>query len=175
VTGLGWFDSSARGELNNNKEQAQMSVNIPAGRYQGQVASYEFGPDPRNGTPIVRINMRVTDGPYAGQTAQFKNGFGEKAVKYTKRALLALGWQGKDIKTAADDIAAAKKTVPMEIVIADWEGRQWSSVRSIGAFSDPLGKADDATVKDVNQWLADVGEEEPAAQPANGRNSDLPF
>jgi hypothetical protein len=100
--------------------------------------------------------MRVTEGPHAGQTAQFKNGFGEKAVKYTKRALLALGWSGKDIDTAKDEIEKAAKVVPMQIVIARFEDREWSSVRSIGAFGEPLKKADQSTTKDVNRWLADV-------------------
>lgn len=131
-------------------------INIPEGNYQGQVASFEFGVDSK-GAPSVRIQMKVADGQYAGQTAQFKNGFGAKAVKYTKSALLALGWAGKDIATAKDDIAHAAKTVPMQIVIAEWEGRQWSSVRSIGAFGDPLKAADNATLKDVNGWLASVG------------------
>lgn len=132
-----------------------MSVNIPEGTYQGQPTSYEFGLDGK-GAATIRITMKVADGPYAGQTAQFKNGFGEKAVKYTKRALVALGWQGKNIDTAKDDIMKSPKTVPMQIVIAEYEGRQWSSVRSIGAFGDPLKQADQSTLKDVNQWLAEV-------------------
>jgi hypothetical protein len=134
-----------------------MSVNIPEGNYQGQPTSYEFGTD-NKGAPTVRITMKVVEGPHAGQTAQFKNGFGEKAVKFTKRALVALGWQGKDIKTAEADIMTSPKTVPMQVVIAEWEGRQWSSVRSIGAFGEPLKPADAATTKDVNQWLEEVGD-----------------
>lgn len=132
-----------------------MSVNIPEGSYQGQATSYEFGLDSR-GAATVRITMKVTEGPYAGQTAQFKNGFGDKAVKYTKRALLALGWSGKDINSAKDEIEKAAKVVPMQIVIAKFEDREWSSVRSIGAFGEPLRKADTSTTKDVNQWLAEV-------------------
>jgi len=146
-----------------------MSVNIPAGNYEGECTVYEFGPDTKkNSSPAVKITMKVADGPYAGQTAQFKNGFGDKAAKYTKRALLALGWQGKDIQTAKDDIAKAKKRVTFQVEVAEWEGRSWSSVRSIGSFGEPLGKPDDAMIKDVNQWLAEVPDEKPAGD-------DIPF
>lgn len=140
------------------------NINIPEGNYQGQVVSYEFGVDGAKG-PTVRIQMKVTEGPYAGQSAQFKNGFGSKAVKYTKRALLALGWAGKDIATAKEDILAAKRTVPVQIVIAEYDGNRWSSVRSIGAFGEPLAQPDQSTLKDVNQWLGEVP----------GGDSDLPF
>ena len=132
-----------------------MSINIPEGNYQGQAVGYEFGNEPGKG-PTVKITMKVTEGPYAGQTAQFKNGFGAKAVRYTKRALLALGWSGKDIATAKDEIIAAKRIVPMQINIAEFDGRQWSSVRSIGAFGKPLEPVDNSTMKDVNQWLAEA-------------------
>jgi hypothetical protein len=149
-----------------------MSVNIPEGTYQGQVSSYEFGVD-NKGASVVRISMKITEGPFAGQTAQFKNGFGEKAIRYTKRALVALGWQGKDIATAKDDIESAKKTVPVQIVIAEYEGRQWSSVRSIGAFGEPLKQPDRGTLSDVNQWLSDVGDDAPGG--SGGGNGTIPF
>lgn len=148
-----------------------MSINIPEGNYQGTPTSYEFGTDGK-GAAVVRIVMKVAEGPYAGQTAQFKNGFGEKAVKYTKRALVALGWKGKDINTAKDDIMTSPKTVPMQIVIAEYEDRKWSSVRSIGAFGEALKPVDATTAKDVNQWLAEV----PDDQPASGGDRDrIPF
>lgn len=144
-----------------------MSVNIPEGNYQGQPTSYEFGVDGK-GAAVVRITMKVADGPHAGQTAQFKNGFGEKAVKYTKRALIALGWSGKDINTAKDEIMTSPRTVPMGIVIAEYEGRSWSSVRSIGAAGDPLKAADNSTLKDVNSWLAEAGD-------VGGAQDKVPF
>ena len=136
-----------------------MSVNIPEGKYQGIAVGYEVGRNSKDAA-VVKVTMKVADGPYAGQTAQFSNGFGEKAAKFTKRALRTLGWVGNDINTAKDQILTNPKPVPMEIQTARYEDREWTTVRSIGTGGDGLKPLDTSMTKEVNKWLSEIPDED---------------
>lgn len=147
--------------------------NLIKGSFQGKPAKYEFGLGKKG--PEVRIDFIIVGGEHANTKVPYNGNFGAKGVKYTKRALLALGWQGKDINTAEADIMTSPKTVPIEIEIARWEKddgtvKEWSTVRSVGNFGEPLKPADNSTLKDVNQWLSEVADEKP-----QGDDGAIPF
>jgi hypothetical protein len=134
------------------------------GQFTAKVASCEFGLN-KKGAPEFSADFVITDGERSGVHVPYSGLFGEKAVRYTKQALLQLGWQGKDIATAVADVLKAAKAVPIEVQIASWKKddgtvREWSTVRNVGRFKEPLKPADRGTLGDVNKWLADAGGDE---------------
>lgn len=147
--------------------------NLIKGSFQGKPTKYEFGIGKRGAE--VRIDFAIVGGDHANTKVPYNGNFTAKGVKYTKRALIALGWTGKDIKTAEADIMTSPRTVPIEIEIATWKKddgtvKEWSTVRSVGNFGEPLKPADASTLGDVNQWLAEVEDEKPT-----GDDSAIPF
>lgn len=128
------------------------------GDFEGRCTKIEFGGD-KNGKPIVRGQMTIVGGPKDGTTVPYDGKLDEKNIKYTKQHLVALGWQGKDIRTLVDDVASANKSVPFRVRIARWEKpeggvKEWISVDSIGFTARPLEKLDNAKLNDVNGWFA---------------------
>lgn len=147
--------------------------NLIKGNFQGKPVKYEFGQGKRGAE--VRIDFVIVGGEHANMRLPYNGNFTDKGVRYTKRALVALGWQGKDIRTAEADIMTAPRTVPIEVEIASWRKddgtlKEWSTVRNVGTFGEPLKPLDASGVGDVNKWLADVGDEKPAES-----NGDVPF
>ncbi len=147
-----------------------------SGDFQGKCSKFEFGAD-KNDKPMIRIEMEVVDGASKGTRVPYDGKLNPDNIKYTKQALLALGWQGKDIKTAHADITTSPKTVTFKVEIATWNKpdgsvKQWSAVRSIGFAAKPLAPLAAEKVANVNEWFAEVAQSE--AGESNG-NSDLPF
>ena len=139
--------------------------NLSKGNFNGKPTKYEFGMGKKG--PEVRIDFQVVGGEHDGMKLPYTGNFTSKGVKYTKRSLIALGWQGEDINTAEKDIMTSPKTVPIEVEIAQWKKddgtvKEWSTVRNVGNFGEPLKPVDNSTLKDVNQWLAEAGDEKPA-------------
>jgi len=141
------------------------------GKFNAKVADAELGHNKKD-QPEIRLQFEIIGGTSNGSKVPYSGLFTEKAVRYTRRDLLALGWKGKTITTAVADILAAQKTVPIEVVIATWKNpdtgkeRSWSTVRSIGFVADPLKPLDDRSAKDVDGWLAEA---------ADGGGDPVPF
>jgi hypothetical protein len=143
------------------------------GDCKGKAVDVEIGPD-KNGKARVRWNMLVTEGPHAGKKASYSGKLDAEHIKYTKRDMMAIGWKGKDaVGTFVSDVKAADLTVPFTAEIASntyedtGKTSQWTSARSIGFTTAPLGTFDKDKAKDVNSWFDEVPVEKPG--------SDIPF
>ena len=143
------------------------------GNCNGKAIDVEIGND-RNGKPRVRWNMLVVGGPHDGKVANYSGKLDADNIKFTKLAMVAIGWQGKDVRTFVDDVARAAKTVPFTAEIATFKrdnGKEssWTSARSIGFSVAPLSQLDNATANEVNGWFAEVPDE------GKKPDSDIPF
>jgi hypothetical protein len=141
------------------------------GNFTGKATRCELGTNKR-GQPELRMEFSIEDGEHKGKRVPYSGLFTAKGIKYTKHAMLALGWAGKDVATAPADIMSAGKTVPIEVTIAEWENNgkvsRWSTVRSVGRLVEPLKPIDKSTTNDINAWLAKEGTSEAS-------DEDIPF
>ncbi len=136
----------------------------------GKAVNIEFGAD-NQGRPRVRWEMEVLDGPHAGKRAKYSGKLDAENIKWTKRDMLAIGWQGKSVKTFVEDAtkaAAAGKKVPFAAEIANHNGNSWTSAKMSGAL--PLAALDASKVADVDRWFAEAGD-----VGSQSDNSDPPF
>lgn len=138
-----------------------MTQNIQ-GNFTARATKAELGRNKKN-LPEFKVEMEIVGGEHAGRKLTYSGIFTAKAVKYTKRALVELGWSGKDIATAPGEVLKDPKVVPIEVTIASWtnpdtgELREWSTIRNVGTYSAPLEPLTPSDFKDVNSWLADAG------------------
>lgn len=152
-------------------------MSLIEGNFQAKPTRVELGIN-KKGVAELSVEFEIADGPNAGRKVPYSGLFNEKSTKYTKAAMLAMGWQGKDARTAVDDIMKATKVVPIEVQIANWTNpdtgktSEWSTVRNVGRFKEPLKPLDSGTAKDVNQWLSDAGD---VGAPSPANREDLPF
>lgn len=132
----------------------------------------------KNGVPTVRIEMEATEGEHKGRRAAYEGKLDEKNVRFTKRAMIAVGWKGKSVTTFADDVKAANLTVPYKVKIASWtrpsDGKlvQWSAVDYIGGAAKPLESIDAEKAKDFDRWLAEAGD---VGDSAKADDNSIPF
>jgi hypothetical protein len=133
------------------------------GNFMAKSVSAEFGVN-KKGVAELSVEFEITEGANAGRKVGYSGLFNEKSTKYTKAAMLALGWQGKSADTIVADIKAAAKVVPIEVQIVRGENREtgkpyeFSAVRNVGRFKEPLKPIAGSDLKDVNQWLKEVGD-----------------
>lgn len=138
-------------------------MSLIEGNFQAKPVTCELGIN-KKGAAELSVEFEIVEGPNAGRKVGYSGLFGEKSAKYTKQAMLAMGWQGKDAGTAVADIMKSAKVVPIEVQIARWENpatgkvSEWSAVRNVGRFKEPLKPLAGGDLKDVNQWLRDVGD-----------------
>lgn len=135
------------------------------GNCTGKAVNVEIGLD-SNGKARVRWNMEVTKGDHKGKLANYSGKLDPDNIKWTKRDMMAIGWQGKDVKTFVADVEKAAREIPFTAEIADYNGRQWTSAKIGGAA--PLQAPDRGTVDKLNGWFAEVGD-------SQGGGSDAPF
>ena len=146
------------------------------GEFLAKAVKPELGAD-KNNKPKVRIEFEIVEGPHAGKRVPYDGKLDPKNIKYTKRNMVAVGWQGKTAGTFVDDVLKAAVVVPITVKIVTWtnpEGRTstWSAVDRIGgSAAPPLAALDREKLRDVDSWFAEVDEGGGAAQD----NSDLPF
>lgn len=125
-----------------------------------------------NGKKKVTVDFEILDGEHAGKRASYSGKLDPDNIKFTKRDMIALGWQGKDASTFAADVKAANKAVPITTRIAEHNGRQWTSVDRINGAGVDLKEFDGDQLREVNQLFASVGDEAgDGGQPVD----DLPF
>lgn len=141
-----------------------MSNALIQGNFMGKAVKAELGVN-KKGQPEFKVEFEIVGGEHAGRRLPYSGLFTEKAVKYTRRAMVELGWAGGDASTIVKDVTAAAKVVAIEITVANWknpetgEVREWSTVRNVGTYSAPLEPLDASKLKDVNSWLADASGE----------------
>lgn len=152
------------------------------GSFMGKPVKGEIGK--RGGKMLVRIEMEVTEGDRKGRRAALEGKLDERSIKYTKMAMLAVGWQGKtsaSFQADVDAFIASGKVIPFEVEIATYDPqdgskvRQWSAVRRIGAGAQPLDAIEPDKVRDVDRWLSEAGDVGPANGAGAANPNDLPF
>jgi hypothetical protein len=148
---------------------------------QGRITNAEIGPN-KSGKAAVRWNVVVVDdGPHKGFTANYSGKLDPENIKWTKRDMIAIGWQGKDVRTFVDDVKKANRLVPFAAEIArfkrdDGSVSEWTSAKMSGGAT-PLGTFSNDQAADANRWFAEAPDIEPRSQHPNAPadNSDLPF
>jgi hypothetical protein len=149
------------------------------GDFHGRAIKAEYGTK-KNGTPQCRVVLEITSkGEGKGCHVQWAGNFKSESIKYTKRDMVALGWQGKTVGTFVDDVMADPKEVPFQVRIAEWTDpatgklKRWLSAGSIGYEPMPLNAPTSDTTRSVDSWFAEAGDVRPAG--TGGPDDDLPF
>ncbi len=140
-----------------------------SGTCNGFAIDPEIGVD-GSGHARVRWSMEVTEGPHKGKLAKYSGKLNPDNLRYTKRDMLAVGWQGKDVQTFVADVKAAKKVITFTAEIAEYNGSTWTSAR-IGGVA-PLGQMDTDKQRALNRAMADIADDTGGSEQ---RNSDIPF
>lgn len=157
-----------------------MSQVLIQGNFMGKATKVDLNKN-KKGQTELKIDVEIVGGDHNGRRLPYSGLFTDKAVKYTRRAMIELGWNGKalpvDPKAAqaalSSQILDAAKAVPIEVTIASWtnpetgELREWSTVRNIGTYQAPIVPPEKSDIVDMNKWLAEADDE--------GGNSAIPF
>jgi hypothetical protein len=147
------------------------------GNFMAKPVAVELGNNKKNQAEL-RVEFEIAEGPHAGRKVSYSGLFNEKSTKYTKAAMVALGWQGKDARTITTDAMASPKPVPVEVQIVRWENpdtgkvSEWSAVRNVGRFREALKPLAANDAKDVNNWLNEAGD---VSGSSGGDNKEIPF
>ena len=81
-----------------------MANEIAEGMWPCTVISATAGED--RGALVVRVNVKIDDGPDKGKLTTYEDTVNEKSSLYIFRSLKAIGWNGPDPKTIETDVAA---------------------------------------------------------------------
>ena len=123
---------------------------------QGRIVDAEIG---KSGKKVVRWGIVVVDdGPHKGKVARYSGKLDPENIKFTKRDMIAIGWQGKDVRTFVDDVKKANLLVPFTAEIASFKRddgsiAEWTAARLSGA-GKPLTPFDADETRQVNEWFA---------------------
>lgn len=147
-----------------------MANNLFEGDVHGRAIKAEYGTD-KSGKPQCRAVLEITtEGERTGTHVQWSGNFKQDSIKYTRRDMLALGWEGKTIESFVGDVLAKKIIVPFQVRIAEWTDpktgklKKWLSAGSIGWEAPPLNKPTQDTTSQVDGWFASAADDD-----------DLPF
>jgi hypothetical protein len=129
-----------------------------SGSFTGKAVKAELGSN-KQGKPTVRWEMEVVEGEHKGKRAQYSGKFDAQNIKFTKRDMMSIGWQGKDAATFVEDVTKASAIVPFEAEIvefdrADGSKSSWTAARMTGGA--PLAPLDRSKLSEVNQWFAEA-------------------
>ena len=157
------------------------------------------------GQIVVRINVKIDDGPDKGKLATYEDAVNPKSSIYIARSCRAVGWSGRTLDTLAEDVAAwvkatgGKSTVEIKHILIKkgkkydkWveDGRRgdqpvWDKVQSLGRGPKPLAEPTPTAKNDADDYmrqaLADDGVQVPDEPPlddvphAAANPDDLPF
>ena len=154
------------------------------------------------GQIVVRINVKIDDGPDKGKLATYEDTVNTKSSIYIARTCRAVGWSGRSLDTLTADVDAwikatgGKSTVEVKHIeikkgrkydkwVAD--GRRgdppvWDKVQSLGRGPKPLAAPTKEAANDADeamrQALADDGVEVPVPVddvPHSADDDRLPF
>lgn len=111
--------------------------------------------------PYVHIAMQIIEGPCKGLKLKYEvKKWDEKNIPYIRQDLLAAGWKGRSLVDFVADINAARQAghkVQFTARLAEYEGRTWWTVGSIGYRTPQAGEADRDMTADVDGWLGVPG------------------
>ena len=153
------------------------------------------------GQIVVRINVKIDDGPDKGKLATYEDTVNTKSSIYIARTCRAVGWSGRSLDTLTADVDAwikatgGKSTVEVKHLpikkgkkydkwVADGckKGEEpiWDKVQSLGRGPKPLAEPTKTTLSDADeamrQALADDGVEVSVDDVPHSADDDrLPF
>lgn len=138
-----------------------------------------------NRLPIVRVKLRITSGPDAGQPDLYEARIdGGKGMPYIARSLKAIGWQGLTLRTFKADFAAwlAKTGGKSTCEIKHWEikkgdraGEKFAKVNGLGSGAKPLAEMSRNTMDDADEALARAMGANGAHDAPPPSDDDIPF
>lgn len=140
---------------------------------------------------VVRIKVRITDGPDSGRLAIYEEEVNFRGAKYIAKSAKACGWRGigRLEETLATDVAewiaktggdSTLEVVHLEIKNGKRAGQMWGKIRNIGSGPRPL-KTPSRTASDeaAEAMAAAMNEEAGTSGPddnkPNGTDDDIPF
>ena len=177
--------------MNNNTNQPAARSNQPLprlfeGDFLGKPVKVEYGMGKGN-KPSARITMRIVEGPRGGTDIVYEANFKPDSIKYAKRDMMAVGWQGKSMNTFVADVnqfITSDATVQFNVRIASYTSpetgktREWNSVGGIGYVAAPLQAPTADLTQRIDQWFADAeaaGGDGSGPPNAPGNDADIPF
>lgn len=158
------MSNAATAQAQNQQNQQQTNeAHLFFGHFMAKAVKPEIGS--YNGKRKVRVEMRITTpGERLGKVLAYEGKLDADNIKYTKRAMIALGWKGQSVSTFVDDVKAADREVEIEVRIAEYtkpdtgQVRRWSSIDRIGNFAPPLQQLDADGTREMDSWFAEVGD-----------------
>lgn len=147
--------------------------NLFAGTFQAVAVNPQIGE--YKGKRKTTIEFEIADGDRKGQRVSYDGKLDSDNIRWTKRAMMAVGWQGKDVSTFRSDVLAAKRVVTITTRVAEYTRNdgtvsQWTAVDKVGDGVIELAPLDADKQRELNRYFADVQE---AASGSN--DSDIPF
>lgn len=159
--------------------QKHMAQQLISGDFVGKAVKVEIGR--KKNKPMVRITMQVGEGEHKGKSFDYEGKLDDDNIKYTKRAMVAVGWKGQKSSTFADDVKAAALDVPFTVEVAEWQPPEpdrdivrWSTIKRLGGAA-PLEKFDANDLAKADEWFAAAGDVGERSESSGAANSDLPF
>jgi len=146
-----------------------------SGDFMAKIVKREFGGAGNNNKPVANIVFEIVEGPRSGTQVTYSPNFKTKeSTKYARRDMMAAGWQGKTMATFVSDIKLGA-VFPINVRIAEYEGRQWNSVNSIGNTAPVITPATQDMIGLVDSYFAEIDDGTSSHPNAPGRNDDIPF
>ncbi len=121
----------------------------------GKPVNVEIGLD-GGGHARARWDMEVTEGEHKGKVAKYSGKLSGDNVKWTKRDMMAIGWQGQKSATFVDDVKKANRAVAFEAQIASYNGNEWTAAKFGGA--PPLASLDSDKERELDRAFAEAGD-----------------
>lgn len=161
-----------------------MANPLAEGIYPCVVTSASYGEDDKQQITI-QVNLTFTDGPNKGRFATYSDQVNTKSALYISRSLKTIGWQGKSLKTLAEDVtafiaspAAGKTTAEVKhILIKNGKraGEIWDKVNSLGRGPRALKAPTHGNLADAESALADAMRLDGAADADEAADDRIPF
>jgi hypothetical protein len=143
-----------------------MSSLFEAKNLKGRAVNVEIGVS--GGRTRARWDMEIVEGEHKGRIAKYSGKMDPDNIKWTKRDMMLIGWQGQKSATFVSDVKKANKVVEFEAQIARNGDSEWVSARFGGAT--PLAALDSDKERELDRMFAEVPDETPSSG-----NSSVPF
>lgn len=135
----------------------------------GRAINVEIGADSQ-GRRRARWTMEVTQGEHKGSIAAYSGKLDPDNIKYTKRDMMAIGWNGVKSATFVSDVESKKLEVPFDAEIVEFNGSTWVAAKFGGAA--PLAQLDKDAEREVDRLFDQAGD---VGGGAAERQSPVPF
>ena len=165
---------------------------IEAGRHRARCVEFEW-PEPKPGKAQgIALGFLMSDGDVdQGRMITSWHYFTDASLQYTVQALRACGWKGEDPSEIT--VADLGSEVELGVVHEEWEGKVRAKVKFVNPLGGGMVKAEKRLEgNDLKKFGASMKAKiraigggsprpkpaaggQPAAQPAQGSDDDIPF